>query len=91
MADIAENLDIAMLLYNLLEYSNNYSMISGSLWNYYRDKVIDDANEIVANHRLNNHKTTSSKSFDYQTKMIRRTPTDNDTLDTEIVVPLNIF
>ena len=91
MVDIAENLDISMLLYNFLEYSNNYSMISGSLWNYYRDKVIDDANEIVANHRLNNHKTTSSKFFDYQTKMIRRTPTDNNTLDREIVVPLKHF
>ena len=26
--------DIVMLMYNLLEYSQNYSMISGSLWNY---------------------------------------------------------
>ena len=25
--------DIVMLMYNLLEYSQNYSMISGSLWN----------------------------------------------------------
>ena len=26
--------DIVMLMYNLLEYSQNYSMISGGLWNY---------------------------------------------------------
>ena len=26
--------DIVMLMYNLLEYSQNYSMISGILWNY---------------------------------------------------------
>ena len=29
-----EAFDIVMLMYNLLEYSQNYSMISGSLWNY---------------------------------------------------------
>ena len=35
--DNAEDLDIVMSLYNLLEYSYNYSKILGSLWNYYRD------------------------------------------------------
>ena len=29
-----EAFDIVMLMYNLLEYSQNYSMISGILWNY---------------------------------------------------------
>ena len=33
-----------MLLYYLLEYSDNYSMPSGSLWNYYRVEINDDAN-----------------------------------------------
>ena len=33
----AEDLDIVMPMYNLLEYSDNYSMTSESLWNYYRD------------------------------------------------------
>ena len=36
------DLDIAMLMYKLLEYSDNYSMASESLWNYYRDEVDDD-------------------------------------------------
>ena len=31
----AEDLDIVRQMYNLLEYSDNYSMTSGSLWNYY--------------------------------------------------------
>ena len=35
----AEDLDIAIPLYNLLELSDNYSMTSGSLRNYYRDEV----------------------------------------------------
>ena len=29
----------------LLEYSDNYSIISGNLWNHYRDEVNDDVNE----------------------------------------------
>ena len=41
----AEDLDIVMAMYNLLEYSDNYSMTSRSLWNYHRDEVSDDANE----------------------------------------------
>ena len=48
-----------MLMYSLLEYSDNYSMKSGRLWNYSRDKVNDTANGIIANHRVNNNKTTS--------------------------------
>ena len=37
--DNAEDLDIVMPIYNLLEYSDNYCMTSGSLWNYYRDEI----------------------------------------------------
>ena len=40
-----EDFDIVIAMYNLLEYSGNYSLTSGSLWNYYRDKMNDDANE----------------------------------------------
>ena len=28
-----------MAMYNLLDYSDNYSMASGRLWNYYRDEI----------------------------------------------------
>ena len=41
--DNAEDLDIVMPMYNLLEYSDNYFMTSGSLYNYYRDQINDDA------------------------------------------------
>ena len=37
LIDNAEDLDIVMPTYNLLEYNDNYSMTSGILWNYYRD------------------------------------------------------
>ena len=42
MIDNAEGLDIVMPMYNLLEYIDNYSMTSGSLWNYDKHKVDDD-------------------------------------------------
>ena len=37
LIDNAEDLDIVMPTYNLLEYNDNYSVTSGIFWNYYRD------------------------------------------------------
>ena len=34
----AQDIDIVMPMYNLIEYSNNYSKTSGSLWQYYKDE-----------------------------------------------------
>ena len=36
--ETAENLDIIMPMYNLLEYSDNYADSSGSLWQFKRDE-----------------------------------------------------
>ena len=41
----AEDLDVLMPMYNLLEYSKNYSKISGSLWSCYRDELTDETND----------------------------------------------
>ena len=51
-------------------------MTPRSLWNYYKDKVNDDAdkNNTAGNYRINNNKTTTRKSFEYKTKLIGRTP-----------------
>ena len=76
-----------MPMYNLLEYSDYYSMTSGNLWSYYRDEIKNDANENV-NNRTNNNKKTTSKSFKYKARLIGSTPNDNNTLDAEVVVPL---
>ena len=38
--DNAEDLDIIMPMCNLLEYSDNYSMTSGGLWDYNGDEVM---------------------------------------------------
>ena len=45
-------------------------MISGSLWNYYRDEKNEDANENheAGNYRIKNNKTATSKSFEYKSK-----------------------
>ena len=36
--DNAEDLDVEMPMYNLLEYSKNHKKTTGSLWDYYRDE-----------------------------------------------------
>ena len=41
----ADNLDIVMPMYNSLEYSKNYRKTIGSLYNYYRDELSDDADD----------------------------------------------
>ena len=59
LIDNAEDLDIVMPMYNLLEYSKNYRKTTGSLWNYYRDEPNSGA---VGNIR-------NSKPFDYKTSI----------------------
>ena len=88
--DNAEDLDIVMPIYNLLEYSNNYSMKSGSLRYYYKNEINDSANENndADNYRIINNKATTSKSFDLRQKIIGRTPNDNNILEANVVVPL---
>ena len=36
--DHEKHLDVVMPMYNLIEYSNNYSKTIGRLWQYYRDE-----------------------------------------------------
>ena len=40
--DNAHDIDIVMPMHNLIEYSNNYSKTSGSLWQYYKDDPDDN-------------------------------------------------
>ena len=87
--DNAEDLYFVMPVHNLLKYSDNYSMISESLWNYYRDEINDDAIENDnADNNINKSKTITSKAFEYKTKTIEKTLNGNNTLHTEFVVPL---
>ena len=70
IVDKAEDFDIVILIYNLLEYSGNYSMASASLWNHYRDERNDDANENNpdCNYRTNNNKTKNKKKLNTRQK-----------------------
>ena len=36
--DNAKYIDVVMTMYNLIEYSDNYSKTSGNLWQYYTDE-----------------------------------------------------
>ena len=42
--DEADFINITMPMYNLIEYSDNFSDTSGSLWNFKRDEIINNAN-----------------------------------------------
>ena len=72
----ADDLDIVMPMHNLLEYSKNYRKTIGSLYNYYRDELNDDAN---LNNFANNN-VVSSNSFQYKTKIIGNTYNINSTI-----------
>ena len=84
--DNAEDLDVVMPMYNLVEYSKNYKKTTGSLWNYnYRD---EPSSTIAANKIT--HSILNSKSFDYKVSFMENGVThDNLTKnDVKVVVPL---
>ena len=58
-----------MPMYNLLEHSKNYRKTIGSLYNYYRDELNDDAN---LNNFANNN-VISSNPFQHKNKIIGNT------------------
>ena len=71
LIDNAEDLDIIMPIYNLIEYNKNYKRTTGSLWNYYRDEpnnllLNDDADPI-----------TNYVSFKYKTSITGKTSNAN--------------
>ena len=72
--DNAQDIDIVMPMYNLIEYSDNYSKTSGSLWQYYKD----EPNDNLAN----------SESFKSKVKITGSTPAGVNTKDVKTVVPL---
>ena len=63
-----------MPMYNLLEYSKNYSKTTVSLWNYCKDELTDDTND---NNNLNKN-VINSKSFKYKTSITGSTYNVNE-------------
>ena len=71
--DNAEDLDVVMPIYNLLEDSKNYRKTTGSLWNHYRDGP-------------SNSLSINSASFKFKTSIVGKTPENNDLLTNAKVV-----
>ena len=61
----ANDLDIVIPMYNILEYSKNYRKTIGSLYNYYRDELSDDADD----NNFDNIKVINSNTFKYKNKI----------------------
>ena len=70
----AKDIDIAMPMYNLIEYSDNYAKTSGSLWQYFRDEP--------------DYNLADSESFKSKIKITGKTPNNDNEKDVEIMVPL---
>ena len=77
--DYADFINIAMPMYNLIEYSDNYSDSSGSLWGFKRDEIANNAN--VTN-------DDNIPSFKYKANLIANTNADGTKKGVKIAVPL---
>ena len=93
----ADDLDVVMPMYNLLEYSKNYRKTTGSLYNYYRDELTND--NIPAGNTFDNIRVVNSNTFKYKNKIIGNTynvdaadagydANKNGTEEVEIAIPL---
>ena len=72
-------MDAVMLTYNFLEYSDNYSNILGSLWQYYRDEPALNNVENIIDVPANNNNSVllkfkekiTGKTDEDRTKMMK--------------------
>ena len=84
--DNAEYIDIVMPMYNLIEYSDNYSKTSGSLWQYCTEvPAVNNNGNIVDFNGAN-----VTDSFNFKTKITGQT-NDDGRIDAEIMVLLSSF
>ena len=82
--DEANHIYIAMPMYNLIEYNNNYSDTSGSLWKFKRDEVPDNNADLTID---------NSQSFRYKAALVVKTKdavgnTNSSIKNAKTVVPL---
>ena len=82
--DNAKDIDIVMLMYNLIEYSDNYSKTSGSLWQYCKEiPAVNNDGDIVDFNGAN-----ATDSFNFKTKITGQTDNNGRIDNVEIMVPL---
>ena len=81
--DTAENLDIVMPMYNLIEYSDNYQDSSATLYQYKRDETPED--DAIADLTVDN-----SSSFKYKISLLGNPVVANNIarINVKVVVPL---
>ena len=91
----ADDLDIVIPMYNLLEYSKNYRKTIGSLYNYYRDELTNDGND----NDFDNRNVVNSEAFKYKNKITGNTynvnagadgydVNKNGTQEVELAIPI---
>ena len=73
-----------MPMYNLIDYSDSYSKISGRLWQFYGDEPPLGDNNVITDFPANNN---NSNSFKFKQKITGET-NNNWAKDVEIVVSL---
>ena len=79
-----KDIHIVMLMYNLIEYSDNYSKTSGSLWQYCKDiPAVNNNGDIVDFNGAN-----ATDSFNFKAKITGQTDDDGEINNVEIMVPL---
>ena len=78
LVDEANFINITVPLYKLIEYSENYSDTSGSLWDFKRDEIDNNANVSDDN----------APSFKYKASNIGNTENNGTKNGVKIVVPL---
>ena len=76
--DETDFINITMPMYNLIEYSGNYSDTSGSLWQFKRDEITNNAD--VSNN--------NAPSFKYQANLIGNSEANGTKNGVKIAVPL---
>ena len=75
--DNAKYIDAVMPMYNLIEYSDDYSKTSVSLWQYSSDETNDNI--------------TESESFQFKLKITRKTANPDNKKNVEVAVSLKYF
>ena len=82
--DNAKDIDIVMPMYNLIEYSDNYSNTSGSLWQYCKAiPAVNNNGDVVDFNGAN-----ATDSFNFKTKITDQTDNNGRIDNVEIMVLL---
>ena len=73
-----------MTMYNLIEYSDNYSKTLGGLWQYCKDIPALNNNDNIVDFNGDN----ATGSFNFKTKIIVQTDNNGRIDNVEMMVPL---